>query len=82
MHQIPNWEEEKKNGKKKDLEAINGEKTTEDAFLETSTQYYHIILFIHDSEDRHCFLSWWGLGLELKVTGEEEIRMARQLLRQ
>jgi hypothetical protein len=53
MHQIPNWEEEKKNGKKKDLEAINGEKTTEDAFLETSTQYYHIILFIHDSEDRH-----------------------------
>jgi hypothetical protein len=33
--------------KKPYLEAINGEKTAEDAFLETRTQHYHIILFIH-----------------------------------
>ena len=49
-------------GKKKkrtDLEAVNGEKTTEDAFFETSAQNNHIILFIHDS-DQNDISSLWG----------------------
>jgi len=32
---------------KNHLEAINGEKAAKDAFLETRTQHYHVILFIH-----------------------------------
>lgn len=35
---------------KENLEAVNGEKTAKNAFLETSTQHYHVILFIHRDE--------------------------------
>lgn len=35
---------------RENLEAINGEKTAKDAFLETGTQHYHIILLIHRDE--------------------------------
>jgi hypothetical protein len=34
-------------GKKPHLEAVNGEKAAKDAFFETRTQHYHVILFIH-----------------------------------
>ena len=32
---------------KEDLESVNRKKTAEDAFLETSSQHYGIVLFIH-----------------------------------
>lgn len=36
-----------KDRRSKNLEAINRQKTAKDAFFETGTQHYHIILFIH-----------------------------------
>ena len=36
-----------KTQKRKDLETVHREKSTEDAFFETSAQDYDIILFIH-----------------------------------
>lgn len=36
-----------RSGGRCDLQAVNGEKTAEDAFFETRSQHYDIILFIH-----------------------------------
>ena len=42
--------EREREKKKENLEAVNGEKTAKNAFLETSTQHYHIILFLQRDE--------------------------------
>lgn len=44
--------EEEKVKKRKDLEPVNGEKTAEDALLETCSENYHVVLFIHGEKER------------------------------
>jgi hypothetical protein len=57
------WERRRRRRRRTDLEAVNGEKTTEDAFFETSAQNNHIILFIHDSDQNDIFpFGVLGLG--------------------
>lgn len=59
------------------FEAIDGEETTEDAFLETGAEYYHIVFFIHGGAIRLTNIKWnekieWFDFNQLKLSVNEE----------
>lgn len=58
------------------LEAINWEKTTEDAFLEACAQHNHIVLFIH-----RMLIDWVSEKLKLKLKCRQVLNLMRNEMR-
>ncbi|MEI4872588.1 hypothetical protein Q8G47_28055, partial [Klebsiella pneumoniae] len=57
------------------LEAVNGEETAEDAFLETSTEHYNIIFFIHGVNQSPAIQSIKREKMNTRVSDEREYLM-------